>query len=435
MAISNNSIFYHIYPLGFCGAQEKNDYHSPATSSLLKISDNIEHFKKLGINAVYLGPLFESESHGYNTVDYYHVDRRLGTNDDLRNLINNFHANGINVMMDAVFNHSGREFFAFKDIKNNRNNSKYTDWYLNINFSGNNHYNDGFSYEGWAGCLDLVKYNLRNPEIKEHLIQAALQWIREFDIDGLRLDAADVLDFDFMRELSARCRNEKQDFWLVGEVVHGDYSRWTRDAGLNSVTNYESHKGSWSSFNDNNFFEIAYSLKRQFGQGGIYRNIPLYNFLDNHDVNRIASTLKCSEHLPLVYGLLFTMPGVPSVYYGSEFAIQGKRENGSDKQLRPTLEKLYFSELTHWIAKLIQIRKQTPSLYNGDYKELLVASKQFAFMRTFQNEKTAIVFNSDFNNATLNLKLQQNGCDLLTGENVNLSNVEMKQNSMRIIRF
>ena len=435
MAISNNSIFYHIYPLGFCGAQEKNDYHSPATSSLLKISDNIEHFKKLGINAVYLGPLFESESHGYNTVDYYHVDRRLGTNDDLRNLINNFHANGINVIMDAVFNHSGREFFAFKDIKNNRNNSKYTDWYLNINFSGNNHYNDGFSYEGWAGCLDLVKYNLRNPEIKEHLIQAALQWIREFDIDGLRLDAADVLDFDFMRELSARCRNEKQDFWLVGEVVHGDYSRWTRDAGLNSITNYESYKGSWSSFNDNNFFEIAYSLKRQFGQGGIYRNIPLYNFLDNHDVNRIASTLKCSEHLPLVYGLLFTMPGVPSVYYGSEFAIQGKRENGSDKQLRPTLEKLYFSELTHWIAKLIQIRKQTPSLYNGDYKELLVASKQFAFMRTFQNEKTAIVFNSDFNNATLNLKLQQNGCDLLTGENVNLSNVEMKQNSMRIIRF
>ena len=435
MAISNNSIFYHIYPLGFCGAQEKNDYHSPATSSLLKISDNIEHFKKLGINAVYLGPLFESESHGYNTVDYYHVDRRLGTNDDLRNLINNFHANGISVILDAVFNHSGREFFAFKDIKNNRNNSKYTDWYLNINFSGNNHYNDGFSYEGWAGCLDLVKYNLRNPEIKEHLIQAALQWIREFDIDGLRLDAADVLDFDFMRELSARCRNEKQDFWLVGEVVHGDYSRWTRDAGLNSITNYESYKGSWSSFNDNNFFEIAYSLKRQFGQGGIYRNIPLYNFLDNHDVNRIASTLKCSEHLPLVYGLLFTMPGVPSVYYGSEFAIQGKRENGSDKQLRPTLEKLYFSELTHWIAKLIQIRKQTPSLYNGDYKELLVASKQFAFMRTFQNEKTAIVFNSDFNNATLNLKLQQNGCDLLTGENVNLSNVEMKQNSMRIIRF
>jgi glycosidase len=435
MAISNNSIFYHIYPLGFCGAQEKNDYHSPATSSLLKISDNIEHFKKLGINAVYLGPLFESESHGYNTVDYYHVDRRLGTNDDLRNLINNFHANGISVILDAVFNHSGREFFAFKDIKNNRNNSKYTDWYLNINFSGNNHYNDGFSYEGWAGCLDLVKYNLRNPEIKEHLIQSALQWIREFDIDGLRLDAADVLDFDFMRELSAQCRNEKQDFWLVGEVVHGDYSRWIRYAGLNSVTNYESYKGSWSSFNDNNFFEIAYSLNRQFGQHGIYQQIPMYNFLDNHDVNRIASTLNCSEHLPLVYGLLFTMPGVPSVYYGSEFAIQGKRENGSDKQLRPTLEKLYFSELTEWIAKLIQIRKQTPSLYNGDYKELLVTSKQFAFMRAFQNEKTAIVFNCDFNNATLNLKLQQNGCDLLTAENINLSNVEMKQNSMRIIRF
>ena len=435
MAISNNSIFYHIYPLGFCGANEHNDYCSPATSALSKISENIEHLKKLGINAVYLGPLFESESHGYNTVDYFHVDRRLGTNEDLRNLINNFHANGIDVILDAVFNHSGREFFAFKDIKNNRNNSKYTDWYLNINFSGNNHYNDGFSYEGWAGCLDLVKYNLKNHEIKDHLIQAALQWIREFNIDGLRLDAADVLDFDFMRELSQRCRNEKQDFWLVGEVVHGDYSRWTKDAGLNSVTNYESYKGSWSSFNDNNFFEIAYSLNRQFGQHGIYRQIQMYNFLDNHDVNRIASTLNHNEHLPLVYGLLFTIPGIPSVYYGSEFGIQGKRENGIDKQLRPTLEKLYFSELTEWISKLIQIRKQSPALYNGDYKELLVASKQFAFMRNFQNENIAVVFNCDFTNVTLNLKLQQNGCDLLTGETINLSNVEMKQNSMRIIRF
>ena len=435
MAISNNSIFYHIYPLGFCGASENNDYQTPATSALSKISDNIEHLKKLGINAVYLGPLFESESHGYNTVDYYHVDRRLGTNENLRNLINNFHANGIDVILDAVFNHSGREFFAFKDIKNNRNNSKYTDWYLNINFNNNNCYNDGFSYEGWAGCLDLVKYNLRNQEIKEHLIQAALQWIREFDIDGLRLDAADVLDFDFMRELSVRCRNEKHDFWFVGEVVHGDYGRWIRDAHLNSVTNYESYKGTWSSFNDNNLFEIAYSLRRQFGQGGIYQQIPLYNFLDNHDVNRIASTLKCSEHLPLVYGLLFTMPGIPSVYYGSEFGIQGKKENGNDKPLRPALEKLYFTELTQWIAKLIQIRKQNPALYNGDYKELLVASKQFAFMRSFQNENIAIVFNCDFNNATLNLKLQQNGWDLLTESTINLSNVIMQPNSMRIIKF
>ncbi len=434
MTISNDSIFYHIYPLGFCGAPENNDYCSSAVPSLLKISDNIEHLKQLGINAVYLGPLFESESHGYDTVDYYHVDRRLGTNETLRTLVDNFHTAGISVILDAVFNHSGRNFFAFKDIKEKRNASKYTDWYLNINFNNNNCYNDGFSYEGWAGCQNLVKYNLKNCEIREHLIQAALHWIKEFDIDGLRLDAADVLDFNFMRELSQRCRNEKHDFWFVGEVVHGDYSRWVKEAGLDSVTNYELYKGSWSSLNDNNFFEIAYSLNRQFGQNGIYKQIPMYNFLDNHDVNRIASTLKHQEHLPLAYGLLLTSPGIPSIYYGSEFGTLGKKENGNDKQLRPAFDKLKFSELTEQISKLVQIRKQNAALYNGDYKELFVSSKQFAFMRKFQNETIIAAFNCDFNSITLNLKLQQNGIDLLCGETVNLANLQMKPNSMRIIK-
>lgn len=435
MTISSNSVFYHIYPLGFCGTPENNDFCSPATSSLLKISDNIEHLKQLGINAVYLGPLFESESHGYDTVDYYHVDRRLGTNETLRALVEKFHSAGISVILDAVFNHSGRNFFAFKDIKEKRNASRYADWYLNLNFNGNNCYNDGFSYEGWAGCMNLVKYNLKNNEVKEHLIQAALQWIKEFDIDGLRLDAADVLDFNFMRELSLRCRSEKPGFWLVGEVVHGDYSRWIKEAGLDSVTNYELYKGSWSCLNDNNFFEIAYSLNRQFGQNGIYKQLPMYNFLDNHDVNRIASTLNHPEHLPLAYGLLFTAPGIPSIYYGSEFGLQGKRENGNDKQLRPALSELKFTELTSWIQKLVQIRKQNAALHNGDYKELFVSSKQFAFMRNYENEKIAVVFNCDFNGAICNLKLQQSGLDLISGETVNLANPEMKPNSMRIIQF
>lgn len=435
MTISNNSIFYHIYPLGFCGTPENNDYCSPAVPSLLKISDHIEHLKQLGINTVYLGPLFESESHGYDTVDYYHVDRRLGTNETLRTLVDNFHSAGICVILDAVFNHSGRNFFAFKDIKEKRNASKYTDWYLNLNFNNNNCYNDGFSYEGWSGCINLVKYNLKNNEVKEYLIQAALQWIKEFDIDGLRLDAADVLDFDFMRELSQRCRKEKQNFWFVGEVVHGDYSRWIKDAELDSVTNYELYKGTWSSLNDNNLFEIAYSLNRQFGQNGIYKQMPMYNFLDNHDVNRIASTLRHKEHLPLAYGLLFTVPGIPSIYYGSEFGIQGKKENGNDKQLRPVLDKPIFSELTNMISKLIQIRKQNAALHNGNYKELFVSSKQFAFMRDFQNENIAVVFNCDFSSAICNLKLQQNGYDMISDETVNLANLEMKPNSMRIIKF
>ena len=233
----DKAVFYHIYPLGLCGCAHENTGNSE--SHFDKLNEWAMHAKKIGCTAIYIGPLFESVGHGYETTDYKMVDRRLGTNDDFKEFVKNCHTNNIRVVVDGVFNHTGREFFAFQDIKKNRENSRYKDWYCHVNFGGNNEYNDGFSYENWGGYNLLAKLNVWNPEVKNYLFDVVRFWVSEFDIDGIRLDAADVLDMNFMSELGQVAKQVKKDFWLMGEVIHGDYGRWANSDRLHSVTNYE----------------------------------------------------------------------------------------------------------------------------------------------------------------------------------------------------
>ncbi|HEX7568085.1 MAG TPA: alpha-amylase family glycosyl hydrolase, partial [Anaerolineaceae bacterium] len=332
------AIFYAIYPLGFCGAPPGNDFSAPPQARLEQVHTWLDHIQTLGANALYLGPVFESSAHGYDTADYYWVDRRLGSNETLAQLSASLHQRGMRLVLDGVFNHVGRHFWAFRDLLEHGESSPYRDWFCNLRFDRRSPYNDPFSYEGWNGHYELVKLNLGNPQVRDHLFGAVETWVCQFDIDGLRLDAADCLDLNFLKELSAFCRSLKPDFWLMGEVIHGDYRRWANPETLDSVTNYECYKGLYSSHVDRNYFEIAYALNRQSGPGGIYRDLLLYNFADNHDVDRVASSLANPAHLYTLYILLFSMPGVPSIYYGSEWGIEGKKSNGSDLPLRPWLD-------------------------------------------------------------------------------------------------
>ncbi|MDR2071523.1 MAG: alpha-glucosidase C-terminal domain-containing protein [Treponema sp.] len=396
-------IFYHIYPLGFCGAPERNDFSCPAGPGLRSLLSHIPRLEELGVNALYLGPLFESTAHGYDTLDYYHVDRRLGNNGDLKTLVRAFQDRGFKVILDGVFNHVGRHFFAFRDLAEKRQASAYRDWFYRLDFNGSSPLGDPFSYEGWNGCYDLVKLNGPSRSVREHLFGAVRFWIEEFGIDGLRLDAADQLLPDFMDELSTRCKEIKRDFWLMGEVVHGDYRNWAGEGRLDSVTNYELYKSLWSSFNDRNFYELSWSLKRQSGPEGIYRNLKLYTFADNHDVNRAASVLRTHAHLFPLYGLLFTMPGIPSIYYGSERGIRGKKGNHSDSALRPAWESsderlppenrpaAGSKALPGAIRDFIRIRRENPALRDGDYRELLTAHEQLAFLRECHDGQAVIV--------------------------------------------
>ena len=216
--------------------------------------------------------------------------------------------------------------------------SPYKDWF-HLDFNSDTQYHDGFRYEGWEGHNELVKLNLQNPAVVEHLLEAVRRWTQEFGVDGLRLDVAYSLPPEFWPGCAVLPGWLKPEFALLGETLHGDYNRWMNDDACHSVTNYGCYKGLWSSFNSGNMFEIGHSLARQFGPAldALQGQASAELFLDNHDVERIASMLTNPAHLRPAYGLLFSMPGVPAVYYGSEWGIPGQKSEG-DAALRPALE-------------------------------------------------------------------------------------------------
>ena len=412
MSWYNEAVFYHIYPLGLTGAPKQNEYGEPV-HRLNTLLPWIDHIKEIGCTALYIGPLFESVGHGYETTDYRKLDSRLGDNKDLKNFVAACHEKEIKVIFDGVFNHTGRDFFAFKDIQEKRQNSPYVNWYCNVNFSGNTEYNDGFSYENWGGYNLLVKLNQRNPDVQNYICDVIRFWVSEFDVDGIRLDAADVLDFDFMKQLRRTAEEVKPDFWLMGEVIHGEYTRWVNSETLHSVTNYNLNKALWSGCNEHNFFEIAHTVKRLYDMGGChYRNLELYSFADNHDVERIASKIINKDHLGVIYTLMYTLPGIPSIYYGSEFGIEGKKEQGSDASLRPHLELSDYADamtdnpLTALIAKLGSIHQAQKALCYGEYKELLLTNRQYAFARCYENEDVITAVNNDEQSTTLHIPYQ-----------------------------
>lgn len=409
------NVFYQIYPLGFCGAPFENN--GVLEHRILKVNDWIPHIEKLGANAIYFSPVFESDTHGYNTRDYTKIDTRLGTNEDFQSVCKNLHKAGIKVVLDGVFNHVGRGFWAFQDVLEKRWDSPYKDWF-HISFDGNSNYNDGLWYEDWEGNYDLVKLNLRNEDVIQHIFSCIKGWVEEFDIDGLRLDVAYCLDHDFLRRLRSFCDGLKPDFFLVGETLHGDYNQWMNDSMLHSVTNYECYKGLYSSFNSMNMFEINHSLLRQFGPDNwtLYKGKHLLSFVDNHDVTRVASILSNENHLPLIYALAFGMPGIPCVYYGSEWGAKARKEEG-DPALRACFEKPEWNDLTTFISKLAEAKKHSNALNYGDFRSVLLTNRQCIFERKTDSERVLVAINADDQPFMAHFDA---GCgtavDLITGE-------------------
>jgi len=390
------SVFYQIYPLGFCGAPFEND--GVLEHRILKVIDWIPHIKKLGADAIYFSPVFESDTHGYNTRDYSKIDVRLGTNEDFKKVCDELHANGIRVVLDGVFNHVGRGFPQFRDVVEKREASPYTGWFSRIAFDGDSPYHDGLWYEGWEGNYDLVKLNLRNEDVIAHIFSAVSGWIDEFDIDGIRLDVAYCLDRDFLRRLREFADSKKKDFFLLGEVLHGEYGRMLEEMHLHSLTNYQCYKGLHSAVNSMNLFEIVHSLLRLFGPEDwtVCRGAHLLSFADNHDVSRIASLIANPAQLPLIYGFIFTMPGIPCIYYGSEWGAKADKGMG-DPALRPSFEAPEENELTALIAKLADIKKHSNALNYGGFRSLLLTNRQCVFERSTGDERILAAFNIDGN--------------------------------------
>ena len=408
------SVFYQIYPLGFCGAPFEND--GVEKSRILKVKEWIPHIRGIGADAIYFSPVFESDTHGYNTRDFRKIDCRLGSNEDFAEVCRSLHEAGIRVVLDGVFNHVGRGFWAFQDVLKNRENSHYLNWF-HINLGGNSNYNDGLWYEGWEGNYDLVKLNLKNEEVVNHILESVRFWVETFDIDGLRLDVAYLLDHDFVRRLRSFCDGLKKDFFLVGEILHGDYKTLVNDQMLHSCTNYECYKGLYSSFNSMNLFEINHSLLRQFGPEGwtLYKGLHLMTFVDNHDVSRVASILTNEKHLPLIYALAFGMPGIPCIYYGSEWGAKGNKSDG-DPALRPSFEEPVENELTEFVGKLSAAKKGSKALNYGGFRSVVLTNKQCIFERAVEGERVLVAINADSEPYTAHFDA---GCgmavDLITG--------------------
>lgn len=388
-----NETFYQIYPIGFCGAPVHND--GVTEHRILKIGEWAGYLQELGIGSIILNPIFESDNHGYDTRDFTKIDCRLGTNDDFKKVCQTLHDYNVKIMLDGVFNHVGRGFWAFKDVQEKKWDSPYKDWFC-INFDGNSGYNDGFWYEGWEGHYELVKLNLHNPAVVDYLLDCVKMWIEEFGIDGLRLDVAYSLDHNFMRRLRHFCEEIKPGFALIGEVLFGDYNLIVNDEMLHSCTNYECYKGIYSSFNSMNMFEIAHSLNRQYGpeQWCIYRGKHLMTFVDNHDVSRLATILTNKQHIALAYGLLFGMPGIPCIYYGSEWGEEGAKAPDNDYALRPCFDEPKPNELTAFIKALIALRRESDALCNGTYHNTVITNHQLIFERKTDTERVLVAINA-----------------------------------------
>lgn len=431
-----NETFYQIYPIGFCGAPTDND--GQTVPRIRKLTEWSGYFEKMGIGSIILNPVFESDHHGYDTRDFKTIDCRLGSNEDFKEVCDDLHAHHVKIMLDGVFNHVGRGFWAFRDVQEKKWDSPYKDWF-HISFDGNSGYNDGFWYEGWEGHFELVKLNLQNPAVVDYLLSCVRYWVEEFDIDGLRLDVAYSLDRGFMSRLRQFCEELKPGFALIGEVLFGDYNLIVNDQMLHSCTNYECYKGIYSSFNSMNLFEIAHSLNRQYGpeQWCLYRGKHLMNFIDNHDVTRIASILTNKNHLPLTWGILFGMPGIPCIYYGSEWGEEGVKAPHHDYDLRPCFKKPMPNELTDYISKLISIRRESDGLCNGGYHNVVITNHQLIFERKSARERMLVAINAGDYAFTANSgELYGEYEELLTGTGGNLSGqLEMPAYSVQYLKM
>lgn len=424
-----DATFYHLYPLGALGAPRRNDGTSPVEARLAKLGGWLDAMEGVGANALLLGPVFESESHGYDTLDYHTVDRRLGSNADLAALASELDRRGLGLYLDAVFNHVGRAHPFVRDVSARGRASPYAAWIAGYDSSGPGPGGLPFGYEGWKGHYDLVRLDTACEEVREYLYGVALRWIGEYGISGLRLDAADCLDPGFMAELGRRCRAARPGFALIGEAVHGDrYAPLLSEAGLDAVTNYEAYKALWSSYNDRNYHELAWTLDRLFAEppasaaapgtwpgSGLCRGRTLYSFADNHDVDRLASVLRDPAGLYPSYALLFAMPGAPSIYYGSERGVEGRRAPGDDAPLRPALDPAVppgaapQPDLARALARFAAARAASPALRRGSYRRLAVLSEALAFAREAEGELVVVAVNASASPLGLELPIGRDG--------------------------
>lgn len=392
-----HAIWYHLYPLGFVGAPKLNAEAGRADGGvehlLRKVGVWLDYVIELGANGLLLGPIFESETHGYDVVDYFRIDRRLGEQEDFDWLVQECKRRGLRIVLDGVFNHVGRAFPAFADVRARRQESAWANWF---HFEVDDASPDGLRYATFEGHEGLVTLNHDEPEVLDLAVDVACHWLGR-GVDGFRLDAAYAVPVGFWRAFTDRVRASFPDAWLMGEVIHGDYGSFAADTGVHSVTQYELWKAIWSALNDCNLYELAHALGRHDGFSG---EVMAQTFVGNHDVTRLASQLHDVRHLPHALVVLFTVAGTPSVYAGDEQAFTGRKYHrpGGDDEIRPTFPSSP-GELPAegWATyrlhqQLIALRRRHSGLATARTEVLHLANQQLVY-RSIADEVVVVALN------------------------------------------
>jgi cyclomaltodextrinase len=335
-----HAIWWHIYPLGFVGApldatpaRAGADGTSDAAPAVVHRLDRIigwlDYALELGVSGIALGPIFQSETHGYDTTDYFTIDPRLGDKADFARLVTEAHSRGLRILLDGVFNHVGRSFPPFQRALSG-DDSPEASWFTRVEGGSSENHNDFVSFEGHSA---LVELNHAEPAVADFVTEVMTYWLA-LGADGWRLDAAYAVAPAFWAQVLPRVQLEEPDVYVVGEVLHGDYSAFVTESHAHSVTQYELWKAIWSGVSEKNFFELAWSMDRH---GEFLDTFVPLTFVGNHDVTRIASAIPDERHLAHALVVLFTVGGTPSVYYGDEQGFRGVKEEraGGDDAVRP----------------------------------------------------------------------------------------------------
>lgn len=387
---SDYAIFWHVYPLGFTGAPAAAVPGAAVEHRLRRLGGWLDYAVGLGCSGLLLGPIFASETHGYDTVDHFRIDPRLGDDADFDELVTQARARGLRIVLDGVFNHVGRAFPKFTEAEVAGPASPAASW-----FRPETGDDGAVTYGTFEGHRQLVALNHESPEVAAYVGDVMRHWL-DRGASGWRLDAAYHVPAGFWRAVLPGVREGHPDAWFVGEMIHGDYAAYAQAGDLDAITAYELWKAIWSSLNDGNLFELAWALKRH--NATLDGTMP-QTFAGNHDVTRLASRLDDERHLGHALAILFTVGGVPSVYYGDEQAYRGIKEDraGGDDAIRPEFpaspDELapYGQEVYRLHQRLIGLRRRHPWLVRARTEPLHLANRTAALCSTSPESDTRVI--------------------------------------------
>lgn len=423
-----DSIFYQIFPDRFANGQNGNNpksvlpWNAKPTlygfhgGDLKGIINHMYYLLDLGINAIYLNPIFLSPSnHRYNAVDYFQIDPKLGTKIEFFTLLDVAHRNEMKVILDGVFNHCGRGFFAFNDVLENQSDSPYTDWFHIKKFPVDAYSpGDATTYDAWWKYKSLPKFNTSNPDVEDYILKVARYWIEQ-GIDGWRLDVPnEINDDDFWKRFRQIVRSANPDAYLVGEIWDGD-SRWVGEGHFDGIMNYPLRDLIVDLLTGEiNMDQFQIDLLKWQTKYAEENSKAMYNLLGSHDVERFLTKVGGDlTKAKLGYLLLFTLNGVPAIYYGDEIGLLG----GRDPDCRRTFnwdESQWMTPLRDWIKKLIRFRKDKVALRRGKFQLLNTESgnNYMAFARVIDNECGLTIIN--FENSPKEMTINLSGTPLAT---------------------